>query len=83
MFKLWKRQTDILRAFDAIAPDTMTGRDVVRLTASIMLMYAKDKEDAAQWTMLMAQAIRDYYTEQNDGECTCDGCTARRKSEAH
>jgi hypothetical protein len=61
----------------------MTCRDVVRLTASIMLMYAKDKEDAAQWTMLMAQAIRDYYTEQNDGECTCDGCTARRKSDAH
>jgi hypothetical protein len=61
----------------------MTGRDVVRLTTSVVLAYAKDEREAGEWTMLMAQAIRDYYTEQNDGECTCDKCAARRKSEAH
>jgi hypothetical protein len=83
MFKLWKKPKNILEAFEAIAPDTMTGGDVVRLITSIVLTYAKDQDDAAQWTMLLAGMIRDYYTERNDGECTCDKCAARRKSEAH
>ena len=83
MFKRWNKPKDIVKEFGKIAPDQMTGMDVVRLTTSIVLAYAKDESEAGGWTMMMARAIRQYYTDRNDGECTCDKCIARRKSEAH
>lgn len=83
MFKLWNKPKDIVEEFEKIAPDQMTGLDVIKLTTSVVLAYARDEREAGEWTMMMARAIRQYYTDQNDGECTCDKCIARRKSEAH
>ena len=83
MFKRWNKPKDIVKEFEKIAPDQLTGMDVVRLMTATVLTYARNEREAGEWTMMTARAIRQYYTDRNDGECTCDKCIARRKSEAH
>jgi hypothetical protein len=61
----------------------MSGPDVVRVIASVVLAYAEDENSAGAMVMSLARIVKDYYTMQNDGECTCAKCTAKRKAEAH
>jgi hypothetical protein len=74
---------EFLKLVEAVAPDKMSGMDVIKLITSLVLFYADDESEARVWIMAMARYVKDYYTMQNDGECTCDKCTAKRKAESH
>jgi hypothetical protein len=74
---------EFLKLVEAVAPDKLKGTDVIKVITSVVLAYADDENEAGAWIMSMARIVRDYYTMQNDGECTCEKCTAKRKAEAH
>jgi hypothetical protein len=74
---------EFFELIEAAAPSKMAGLDVIKVITSVVLAYADDEDEAGMWIMSMARIVKDYYTMQNDGECTCPKCTAKRKAEAH
>lgn len=74
---------EFFNLIEAAAPDKLKGTDVIKVITSVVLAYADDETEASVWIMAMARYVKDYYTMQTDGECTCEKCTAKRKAEAH
>lgn len=75
--------TKFLDALDALKPEELSTEAIVLACQQLIVDYARDSTTAMVWFVALGAALRDYYNAENDGECMCPACTARRKAHAN